>query len=406
MKLELSDNLKRLRRERKLSQEQLGDQLGVTSQSISHWECGVAYPDMEFLPVIAGFFGVTTDELLGVSGVFAQERKRRYWREHDSLTDISKRIALFKQAFAEFPNEWRFALHLCYDMQSDPEYLDEIRRIVYDALDKCTDQELRSHFIIMFSEVESDERIGGFLEKYTIEHDLSFGQMLEQRYFKRGEHDKLLIMEQKNAVKRMEAILSDVIDSTVKEKDPVATVGRIRANLDFLNTYLGIDEVSKQQHPVSGDGTPDLWFEVRVKNGVRLSCRLAALGKTEEALYVLEDLTELYEKFFTMPAGTCIGYRLDTLGLLNATAMPYALNNEVFDGQEYDVINTIEIHYLDRTGEKSEDDDVDKRFFADQCFGDILVYNKEKQWFNPIREHPRFISCMERMRKVAFERLK
>ena len=48
-----------------MTQEQLADKLGVAYQSVSRWENGTTYPDMEFLPVLAGIFGVTVDELIG-----------------------------------------------------------------------------------------------------------------------------------------------------------------------------------------------------------------------------------------------------------------------------------------------------------------------------------------------------
>ena len=64
MKLNIGENLRRLRRAADMTQEQLADKLGVAYQSVSRWENGTTYPDMEFLPVLAGIFGVTVDELL------------------------------------------------------------------------------------------------------------------------------------------------------------------------------------------------------------------------------------------------------------------------------------------------------------------------------------------------------
>ena len=45
--MNLSDNLKRIRKENNLSQEQLADKLGVSRQSVSKWESGQAYPEMD-----------------------------------------------------------------------------------------------------------------------------------------------------------------------------------------------------------------------------------------------------------------------------------------------------------------------------------------------------------------------
>ena len=64
MKLNFAENIKRLRKEKEITQEKLADQLGVSAQSVSRWELGICYPDLEMLPSIANYFGVTVDFLL------------------------------------------------------------------------------------------------------------------------------------------------------------------------------------------------------------------------------------------------------------------------------------------------------------------------------------------------------
>lgn len=58
-----SRNLRRLRMEKKLTQEQLANILGVSVQSVSRWECGNTLPDVLLLPEIAKLYGVTVDDL-------------------------------------------------------------------------------------------------------------------------------------------------------------------------------------------------------------------------------------------------------------------------------------------------------------------------------------------------------
>lgn len=58
-----SRNLRRLRLQKKLTQEQLANLLGVSVQSVSRWECGNTLPDVMLLPVIAKLYGVTVDDL-------------------------------------------------------------------------------------------------------------------------------------------------------------------------------------------------------------------------------------------------------------------------------------------------------------------------------------------------------
>jgi len=58
--------LKLLRSKRKLTQKELAPLINTTRDTLANWEVDRAIPDMESIKTIAGFFGVTTDHLLGV----------------------------------------------------------------------------------------------------------------------------------------------------------------------------------------------------------------------------------------------------------------------------------------------------------------------------------------------------
>lgn len=60
----LSENLKRLRKENNLSQEELAEKLGVSRQSVSKWESENAYPEMDKLIQISKIYNVKLDDLL------------------------------------------------------------------------------------------------------------------------------------------------------------------------------------------------------------------------------------------------------------------------------------------------------------------------------------------------------
>lgn len=64
MENNFNSNLKRIRKEKGITQEQLADKVGVSPQAVSKWELS-SYPDPQLLPVIADFLGVTIDELFG-----------------------------------------------------------------------------------------------------------------------------------------------------------------------------------------------------------------------------------------------------------------------------------------------------------------------------------------------------
>lgn len=64
MKIIFSDNLLALRKEKNLSQEELGSDLFVTRQSISKWESGEVTPDLNKIQMIADYFNIPVEELL------------------------------------------------------------------------------------------------------------------------------------------------------------------------------------------------------------------------------------------------------------------------------------------------------------------------------------------------------
>lgn len=59
------DRLKELRKNKNLSQEKLGEFLGVSSNAVYSWEVGRSQPSIEIITKLADYFNVTTDYLLG-----------------------------------------------------------------------------------------------------------------------------------------------------------------------------------------------------------------------------------------------------------------------------------------------------------------------------------------------------
>lgn len=64
---EFGENLKLLRKQRNLTQSELGSYMGLSKAVISKYENGLGCPPFDVLIKFADFFGVTTDYLLGVA---------------------------------------------------------------------------------------------------------------------------------------------------------------------------------------------------------------------------------------------------------------------------------------------------------------------------------------------------
>ncbi|MBQ3098332.1 MAG: helix-turn-helix transcriptional regulator [Kiritimatiellae bacterium] len=59
------ENLKVLRKARSLTQEELGERIGVTKQTVSNWESGNITPALDVFLKLVDFFHTTPNELLG-----------------------------------------------------------------------------------------------------------------------------------------------------------------------------------------------------------------------------------------------------------------------------------------------------------------------------------------------------
>lgn len=91
MKLSLAENIRAFRKERRLTQEQVAEALGVTVGSVYKWESGQSIPELNMLVEIADFFDTSMDALLGYrmkdnSVTAVEQRLREYCRVRNALS--------------------------------------------------------------------------------------------------------------------------------------------------------------------------------------------------------------------------------------------------------------------------------------------------------------------------------
>ena len=63
--MNIGTNIYTLRKEKKITQAQLAEKLGVSEQAVSKWENDQCAPDVSLFPIIADYFGVSIDRLFG-----------------------------------------------------------------------------------------------------------------------------------------------------------------------------------------------------------------------------------------------------------------------------------------------------------------------------------------------------
>ena len=114
MNLNFAENIKQLRKGKEITQEKLAEALGVTGQTVSRWELGVCYPDLELLPSIANFFCVSIDMLLS-NDASAKEKDAELF--HEKLNSFSversvERIKFVKEYCCKYPEDDFYACML------------------------------------------------------------------------------------------------------------------------------------------------------------------------------------------------------------------------------------------------------------------------------------------------------
>lgn len=90
-----------LRREAELTQESLGEKLGVTNKTVSRWENGNYMPDIEMFQILAETFGVGINELLAGQRLTDEEYRKK---ADENIIAVSKESAF---SLAERKNYWK-----------------------------------------------------------------------------------------------------------------------------------------------------------------------------------------------------------------------------------------------------------------------------------------------------------
>ncbi|MBR2549378.1 MAG: helix-turn-helix transcriptional regulator, partial [Clostridiales bacterium] len=105
MQIRLSENIRSLRKEHKLTQEQLADALGVTVGAVYKWETGLSMPEIRLLMELADLFEVSVDSLLGYTMQSGNVQNRiERMVSFLAVKDYERAIAESEKALRKYPN--------------------------------------------------------------------------------------------------------------------------------------------------------------------------------------------------------------------------------------------------------------------------------------------------------------
>ncbi|MDD4164611.1 MAG: helix-turn-helix transcriptional regulator [Eubacteriales bacterium] len=292
MKLNIGVNIRKYRKKADMTQEQLADRLGTTDQSVSRWENGSTYPDMELLPVIAELFGVTTDALLGMP---EREKEKKAIDAIDMLSreamkpEIDPAIVIplirdIKNNYLGCSCAWRLWVESNNRCYRHPEVLPEVR-LMADAYREKTSFIESSFCIKTMALVESEEFIDEFFKKYTTTLDSSERELRFARYFELRNSEKF---EPERRVKFYMTICTLLNTRTLigwsdKESDLKRAVTFQAELLDLIRDNRNDDEL-------------DMWISRRLMLGFDNATCLAASGDVNGAVMLIGKNVCLLEK--------------------------------------------------------------------------------------------------------------
>lgn len=149
--MSIGSTIKRLRREKDITQEQLAEYLGITSRAISQWECDRTDPDISQLPALCHIFDVSSDVLLGIDIENNNEEIKKYLDTAQNLCHQGKweeYTAILREANRKFPRDYKIMQTLAdaiineYSRKGIKEY-EEVFDLCNRILAECTDSTTR-----------------------------------------------------------------------------------------------------------------------------------------------------------------------------------------------------------------------------------------------------------------------
>ncbi len=111
MNIKIGARIRNLRVQANITQEKLSNHLGVSVQAVSRWESEICYPDLELIPAIAKYFGVTTDYILCTEQETIQpleNKLKEEWRIAFYGGYTQKALDIINEALLAMPNNYEF----------------------------------------------------------------------------------------------------------------------------------------------------------------------------------------------------------------------------------------------------------------------------------------------------------
>ncbi len=142
--MKLGKKIKSLRLARGITQEQLAEAIHISPQAVSKWENDICLPDITLAPILAGYFGVSMDELFDYSREQIEQEALRIARESHPYREScpEQGRAIIEAGLAKYPENDILLQNLLYliDYSEAP---DDTIRTALRTIDATRDESIR-----------------------------------------------------------------------------------------------------------------------------------------------------------------------------------------------------------------------------------------------------------------------
>ncbi|MBE6548316.1 MAG: helix-turn-helix transcriptional regulator [Ruminococcaceae bacterium] len=363
MNLNFAENIKRLRKEKRVTQEKLAEALDVSSQSVSRWELSICYPDMELLPSIANYFGVTVDSLLS-NDTPSKERDREIFNQKiDTFSDdSSERIDFVREYCRKYPDDNYYAYnlvcavrdHLLEIPQDTQKYMPLMLKHTQDLLET----QYRNTVIQLMVTVCDESELAKWLDMSPYRAGFSRRACLVSRASVKGTPTEAYVQHGLEMLETM----ADQLDARCP--DAMGAERKVKFQKDVLKTIRSFG---------NGD-VPDGWKLFYAYKQLVLSACLFGCGEYDEGWANFDEAIEICK---------CI-YSTNDEWLV--------LGSELFSGLK---VSRDWNYAIDEQGNKHKLFGIVRLSFYNPVYIRDLLTNPRWAWFDSVRDTPKYKSATE-----------
>lgn len=308
MSYSIGKTIRRLRRERGLTQEELAKQLNITAQAISRWENETGMPDVSQIVPLANVFGVSTDVLFGISGMSDSEEVQIIIKEANELISSPATLESVRAAYhallkglERHPTNYRLLMQ-CMEMGISLAYPEnhiydaENGRAIYEecireanlviTYSQNTTYVLRAHMImvLLHASYQNFEEARKHAKKFPWRADMTVHEMNATISHFEKSYEKEAFHHERGFFYLFEAMLNDMMQlASCYEK----TENYEDAEYTYTKVLNFVESVCDRESVIPA-------FHVREYGDIYACLANVALkqGRTEDALGYLQKMVE------------------------------------------------------------------------------------------------------------------